>query len=280
MVTEATTEVASLKKALSEAEHKAALELKERKKQEARVGEVQEELQELGKKLESAEHELKAKEAELAKALTNIKDAKAEAERAQQEIQEAKKIAAGKKFFMQSKHVEEAFLLLTRVRSSPGAFADLPRSVSDAAEFYRAQEGSSTEKLFWSQYAGAEHSTPLSDQLKQLVELHKAAEVAMKDLIVRIWPGELLPTSYFGLIKRMVDACPRLEVIKRSICIEGARRALARAKVHWGKLDAEKLVKDGPPEGKPHRVPEKYYDGVMKGACLVADECTKDIIFE
>ena len=47
-------------------------------------------------------------------------------------------------------------------------------------------------------------------------------------------------------------------------------------KVHWGKLDAEKLVKDGPPEGKPHRVPEKYYDGVMKGAHLVADECTKD----
>ena len=69
--------------------------------------------------------------------------------------------------------------------------------------------------------------------------------MAMKDLIARIWPGELLPTSYFGLIKRMVDACPRLEVIKRSVCIEGARQALARAKVHWGKLDAEKLVKDG-----------------------------------
>ena len=49
------------------------------------------------------------------KALTNTKDAKAEVERAQQEIQEAKKIAAGKKFFMQSKHVEEAFLLLTRI---------------------------------------------------------------------------------------------------------------------------------------------------------------------
>ena len=136
------------------------------------------------------------------------------------------------------------------------------------------------EKLFWSQYAGAEHPMPLSDQLKQLVELHRAAEVAMKDFIVRMWPGEPLPTSYFGLIKRMMNACPRLEVIKRSVCIEGARRAFARAKVHWGKLDAEKLVKDGPPEGKPHRVPEKYYDGVMKGACLVADECTKDIIFE
>ena len=102
----------------------------------------------------------------------------------------------------------------------------------------------------------------------------------MRDFIVRMWPGEPLPTSYFGLIKRMVDACPRLEVIKRSVCIEGARRALARAKVHWGKLDAEKLVKDGLPEGKPHHIPEKYYDGVLKGARLVAEECTKDIIFE
>ena len=62
----------------------------------------------------------------------------------------AKKIAAGKAFIMQSKHVEETFLLLTRIRSSLGAFADLPHSISDAAEFYRALEGSSTEKLFWS----------------------------------------------------------------------------------------------------------------------------------
>ena len=102
----------------------------------------------------------------------------------------------------------------------------------------------------------------------------------MKDLIVRIWPGEPLPSSYFGLIKRMVDACPCLEVIKQSVCIEGARRAFARAKMHWAKLDAEKLVKDGPPKGKAHHYPEKYYDGAMKGARLVADECTKDIIFE
>ena len=115
---------------------------------------------------------------------------------------------------MKSKHVEETFLLLTRIQRSPGAFADLPRPISDAAEFYRAEEGSSTKKLFWSQYAGTEHQMPLSDQLKQLVELHRAAKVAMKDFIVRMWPGEPLPASYFGLIKRMVDACPRLEVIK------------------------------------------------------------------
>ena len=126
----------------------------------------------------------------------------------------AQTIAAGKAFIMQSKCVKEMFLLLTRIWSSLGAFADLPRNISDAAEFFRAEEGSSTEKLFWSQYLGPEHSVPLSDQLKQLVELHKAAELAMKYFIVRLWPSEPLPYSYFGLIKRMVNACPRLEVIK------------------------------------------------------------------
>ena len=121
---------------------------------------------------------------------------------------------------------------------------------------------------------------PLSDQLKQLVELHKEAEQAMKGLIVRLWPGEALPRSYFGLVRRLVGACPRLEVIKRSLCIEGARRALARAKVHWGKLDTEKLMKDGPSPGKEHRKPENYYTDVLKGACLVVDECSRDVIFE
>ena len=55
--------------------------------------------------------------------------------------------------------------------------------------------------------------------------------------------------------------------------------AFARAKVHWGKLDAEKLVTEGPPEGKEHRKPELYYESVLKGSCLAAGQCTKDIIF-
>ena len=87
-----------------------------------------------------------------------------------------KKIAAGKAFYMQSKHVKVNYLLLTRIRSSLGAFTDLPHSVSDATKYYQAEEGISTEKLFWSQYTGTEHPMPMSDQLKQLVELHKAAE--------------------------------------------------------------------------------------------------------
>ena len=102
------------------------------------------------------------------------------------------------------------------------------------------------EKSFCSQYLGTEHPMPLSDQLKQLVELHKADELAMKDLIVRLWPVEPMPSSYFGLVKRLVSACPRLEVIKRSVCIEGARMAFARAKMHWAKMDATALITEGP----------------------------------
>ena len=71
-----------------------------------------------------------------------------------------------------------------------------------------------------------------TDQLKQLVKLHGAAELAMKDLIIRLWPTEAIPSSYFGLVKRLVNACPRLDAIKRSVCIEDARMAFARAKVH------------------------------------------------
>ena len=120
---------------------------------------------------------------------------------------------------------------------------------------------------------------PLSDQLKQLVELHKAAKQAMKGLIVRLWPGDALPNRYFGLVRRLVDVRPWLEAAKRPVCIEGARRAFARVKVQWAKLDAVKL-KEGPPQGKEYRTLVIYYEHVLKGACLVADECTKDVIFE
>ena len=131
------------------------------------------------------------------------------------------------------------------------------------------------EKLFWSQYLGPEHPVPFSNQLKQLVELHKATKLAMKDLIIRLWPVEPMPSSYFGLVKWLVSACPRLEVIKRPVSIEGARMAFARVKMHWVKMDAKKLMTEGPPEGKEHCRPELYFDGVLEGSRLVAEECSK-----
>ena len=55
--------------------------------------------------------------------------------------------------------------------------------------------------------------------------------------------------------------------------------AFARAKVDWAEMDAVKLMTEGPPAGKEHRMPELYYDSVLKGSCLVAEQCAKDIIF-
>lgn len=118
-----------------------------------------------------------------------------------------------------------------------------------------------------------------TDQLKQLVELHRVAELAMKDLTIRLWPAEAMPGSYLRLVRRLVESCPRLDVIKRSVCIEGARMAFARCKMWWAKMTAVEVA-SGPPEGKEHRTPEKYFADVLEGSRLVAAQCSKDIILE
>ena len=110
--------MATLKEAVSKAENCAALERTEREKQEARVAEVRQELQALVEKHESLERDSKTRESELASALESAKSAKNKAQKALQEIEAIKKIAAGKAFFMQSKHMQVNYLLLTRIRSS------------------------------------------------------------------------------------------------------------------------------------------------------------------
>ena len=74
----ATSEVATLKQALLEAEKMAAMERTEREKYEAQVGKVQQELQALMKKHESLELDSKTRVSELAVAIENAKPAKAE----------------------------------------------------------------------------------------------------------------------------------------------------------------------------------------------------------
>src|SRR4051812_44637333 len=122
LITGATTEGATLKQALSKGEKRAASERIEREKFEAQVGEAQQELQALMKKHESLELDSKMRASELAAA---IETAKAEAQKALQELDAVKKIAASKAFFMQRRDIKVSYLLLTRIRSSPGAFADL-----------------------------------------------------------------------------------------------------------------------------------------------------------
>ena len=76
--TGATTEVATLKEALSKAEDNAAVERTEREKYEAEVGKVRQELQALMEKHEILELDSKMQASELAVAIENAKSAKAE----------------------------------------------------------------------------------------------------------------------------------------------------------------------------------------------------------
>ena len=64
----AATEVEALRKALGEAEEKAVQQQAARKKLEARVKEIQQELQDAVKKCETLENDASAQEAELTKA--------------------------------------------------------------------------------------------------------------------------------------------------------------------------------------------------------------------
>ena len=102
----------------------------------------------------------------------------------------------------------------------------------------------------------------------------------MRDIIIRHWPAEPIPSSYFGLVKRLVSACPRLDAIKWSICMEGARMAFARIKVQWAKMNAVKLATEGPLAGKEHHMPEQSFDDVLEGSRIIEGQCSKDIIFE
>ena len=99
------TPTATLKQALVEAEKRAATERTEQEKCEAEVGKVRQELQVLMKKHESLELDSKTRASELAAAIENAKSAKAESQKTLQELDEVKKMAAGKAFFMQSKHI-------------------------------------------------------------------------------------------------------------------------------------------------------------------------------
>ena len=94
------TKVEALKKAVAEAERKAAAERALREKHEARVIEAEQELQEVVKRCEALEQSLTENESELTKAHQAACDAQGETQGALQEIEEARKIAAGKAFSM------------------------------------------------------------------------------------------------------------------------------------------------------------------------------------
>ena len=91
---------------MAEAEKKAVAKQALHEKHEARVIEAERELQEAVKKCETLEQSLSGKESELSQARQAASDARGEAQGALKEIQEARKIAAGKAFSIQSEYLK------------------------------------------------------------------------------------------------------------------------------------------------------------------------------
>ena len=71
-----------------------------------------------------------------------------------------------------------------------------------------------------------------------VAELHRLSGLAMRSVIDHLWPKGPRSDSYFGLVQQFLGAVSRIDAMKRSACIEGARMALARVKTYWADMEA------------------------------------------
>ena len=154
------------------------------------------------------EKDNKTREANLDKALQEAREAWSESRAAREEIRQAGEIAAGKPFLLQTKFDDPKYAPLNQMWSSPDTFLDLPKSVSDATQFFQGQEGRDAEKLFWSQFNAPTRPLPLSDKMVAVAELHRLSGLAMRSVIDHLWPKGPKPDSYFGLVQQILGAVP------------------------------------------------------------------------
>ena len=80
-----------------------------RRRHEVQVEEIEQELKDAITKCESLEKKSSEQASELTKALESMKEARVDAQGAHQEIQEARQIAAGKAFIMQSRYTSKRY---------------------------------------------------------------------------------------------------------------------------------------------------------------------------
>ena len=171
----ANAEIEALKKAVALEKKKAAAEQALREKHDARVVEAERELQEAVGRNESLGQSLSLKKSELAQAVRTANEVRVEAQTALKDIEEAWKIAAGRGFIFLFK---APYAFTGKIHGDPlnpnffRGICGLPRSISDAAQFCRAEKKDTADKLVWSQYLAPNYPVSFVDQLKQLVELH------------------------------------------------------------------------------------------------------------
>ena len=155
---------------------------------------------------------------------------------------------------------------------------DLAKSTADAAKFFEDQGDKEVEKLFWSQFNTPTRPLSLSDKMAAVAELHRLSGLAMWSVIDHLWLKGPNPDSYFGLVQQFLGAVPRIDAMRRSACIEGARMALARVKAYWTDMDATIITSQDPVGGQ---YPTGHYLAhVTEGARLIEAQCPKNLLFE
>ena len=72
----------------------------------------------------------------------------------------------------------------------------------------------------------------------------------MRSVIDHLWPKGPKPDSYFGLVQQFLGAMPRIDAMRRSACIEGARMALSHVKAYWTDMEATIIATQNPVGGQ------------------------------
>ena len=184
------------------------------------------------------EKESKASSTKLDKALNAAKEMWTEIRGMREELQQANKIVAGGSYLLRTKFLDPKYAPLAGRWSPADAYADLSNSIADAAKFFEDQGDKEVEKLFWLQFNAPNRPLPLNEKVAAVAELHRLSGLAMRSVIDHLWPKGPKPDSYFGLVQQFLGAVTRIDAMRRSVCIEGARMALARIKSYWIDMEA------------------------------------------
>ena len=84
--------------------------------------------------------------------------------------------------------------------------------------------------------------------------------------------------NYFGLVQQFLGAVLRIDAMKRSASIEGARMALVRVKAYWTDMEATIIATQNPAGSQDPA--EHILEQVTEGARLIEAQCSKNVMFE
>ena len=248
------------------------------RRSEDKIAEMAVELKNTAGLYELLEKENQAKSADLKKALDAAKETRSKIRDAREELRQAGDIMAGSPSLLRMKFLDPKYTALDRLWSAADTYADLAKSRDDATKFFKDKKDSEVERLFWSQFSAPTRPLPLSERMAAMAELHRLSGLAMTSVIDHLWPKGPRPGSFFGLVQQFLGVVLRIDAMKRSVCIEGARMALARVKTYWADMEATIIATQNPAGSQD---PTKhYFEQVTKGARLIEAWCSKSVMFE